>query len=119
MIDWDTLRLAPRLHDLSRAIDIGIGWSSRVVDPYAFTWNQVDVPTVEDVVEWMTSYLELAPPLSRREIELFPYICAAMWGTAGCPGVPRKDQDLEGCDRVVDFMRFWLDEAPTIQDALS
>ena len=73
----------------------------------------------EDIVDWMASYLELAPPLSGREIELFPYVCAAMWGTAGCPGVPRRDSEIENCGRVLDFMRVWLREATSIQDALS
>lgn len=118
VIDWDTARLAPRLHDLSRAIDIGIGWSSSLDDPYNFSWHYTDVPTVEDIVEWMRSYLELGPPLSRREIDLFPSVCAAMWGTAGCPGVPRSDAEIESCEKVTDFMRLWLTEASAIQDAL-
>lgn len=119
VVDWDTVRLAPRLHDVSRAIDIGVGWSASVEDPYAFRWHLTEVPTVGDIVEWMEAYLEFGPPLSRREIELFPYVCAAMWGTAGCPGVPRSDADMEHCGRVVDFMRFWVREASAIQDALA
>lgn len=118
VIDWDTLRLAPRLHDLSRAIDIGIGWSSQVVDPYAFAWHLVDIPRMDDIIDWMKAYLELAPPLSAKEIELFPYVCAAMWGTAGCPGVPRRDSEVEGGRKLLDFMRLWLREASAIQDAL-
>ena len=57
-------------------------------------------------------------PYPPKEIELFPYVCAAMWGTAGCPGVPRSDAAIEGCRKVVDFMRFWLQEAAAVRDAL-
>lgn len=119
VIDWDTVRLAPRLHDLSRAIDIGIGWGSSVEDPYTFSWHQTDVPSVDDIAEWMESYLELGPPLSQKEVKLLPYVCAAMWGVAGCPAVPRSDAEVENCERAADFMRLWLTEASAIQDALS
>ena len=119
VIDWVTVRLAPRLHDLSRAIDIGIGWDPSLEDSSTFGWHLTQVPSVEDVVEWMDSYLELGPPLSRKEVEMFPYVCAAMWGIAGCPAVPRTDAEIENAERAADFMRFWLTEASAIQDALS
>ena len=62
---------------------------------------------------------DYATTLSARESELFPYVCAAMWGTAGTACVPSDDTQVEGCERVVDFMRFWLVEAAAIRRALT
>ncbi len=119
VIDWDTARLAPRIQDVARAIDIGLGWGPLVEDYDGFTWQRTEIPVVSDVAHWVNCYLQEGPPLSQREIELFPYICAAMWPTAGGAQVPASEEEMAECDRVVRFMRFWLNEATVIQDALS
>jgi len=38
--------------------------------------------------------------LCPREIELCPYVCAAMWGTAAVSDAPSHDSQLEGCEPV-------------------
>jgi Ser/Thr protein kinase RdoA (MazF antagonist) len=118
VIDWDTTRLAPRIQDLARAIDVGMGWSSAVSTYDSFQWRLTDTATIEDVAKWLSCYLELAPPLSRTEAELLPYACAAMWPTAGGSQVPGTDEQVQDCERVVQFMRFWVDEAQAISDVL-
>ena len=66
----------------------------------------------------MDCYRQTAPPFSRKELELLPYAGAAMWPTAGGSQVPNRDEEVEDCDGVVRFMRFWIDEAKAIQEAL-
>lgn len=117
VIDWDTARLAPRIQDVARALDIGLGWGA-VEDYDSFQWQRTEIPEVADVVHWVDCYRETAPPFSRKELELFPYACAAMWPTAGGSQVPGTEARVADCDRVVQFMRFWLDEAAVIQEAL-
>ena len=118
VIDWDTARLAPRIQDFARAMNVGLGWGASVPDDDSFKWRWTDLPTVADVVHWVDHYRETAPPLTRTELELLPFVCVAMWPQSGGSQVPNTDADVEDCDRVVKFMRFWLDEARAIQDAL-
>lgn len=78
VIDWDTTRLAPRIQDLARAVDVGLGWGESVETYDSYQWRWTDTPTVEAVAQWMNGYLAMAPPLTTKEVELFPYVCAAI-----------------------------------------
>ena len=118
VIDWDTARLAPRIQDVARAMDVCLGWGTSVEDYDSFQWRKTAVPEVADVVHWVDRYRDSGPAFSRKEVELLPYACAAMWPTAGGSHVPNSEAEVPGCDRVVQFMRFWLDEAAAIQEAL-
>ncbi len=118
VIDWDTARLAPRLQELCRALNVGIGWGAPILDNDNYRWQWMGVPSVGDVADWMNHYRESAPPLSLDETELLPYVCVGMWPQSGGSQVPSCDEEVEGCDRVVQFMRFWFDEAEAVRDAL-
>lgn len=118
-IDWDTARLAPRIQDVARAVNIAVGWGPTVVDYYSYKWHRTEVPEVADVARWARHYLQTAPAFSRKELALFPHVCAAMMPTAGASQVPEVEAEMAGCERVVELMRFWLDEAEAIRDALA
>lgn len=118
VIDWDTARLAPRIQDFARAMNVGLGWGVSVPDDDSFKWRATDIPTVADVIHWVECYRGRAPPLTRTELELLPFVCVAMWPQSGGSQVPNTDAEVEDCDRVVKFMRFWIDEARAIQDTL-
>ena len=63
----------------------------------------------------MAPYHEEAPPLSADEADLLPPLCAAYWLTSACAKVPRDAAEVEGCERMVHFMRRWLDGAADLR----
>ncbi len=118
VIDWDTARLAPRIQDFARAMNVGLGWGASVPDDDSFKWRWTDIPSVADVVHWVDCYRETGPPLTQTELKFLPFVCVAMWPQSGGSQVPNTDADVDDCNRVLHFMQFWIDEATTIQNAL-
>ena len=71
------------------------------------------------MVRWVQCYLQTAPAFGRKELDLLPHVCAAMMPAAGASQVPDTEAEITGCERVVQLMRFCLDEAAAIRAALS
>lgn len=118
VIDWDTTRLAPRIQDVARAMNVGIGWGP-VDTHYSFAWQLTATPDIGAIIRWVDHYLQNAPPFTREELELFPYLCAAIWPTSGGAQVPRNEDEVHNCERVAEYMRFFVDEADAIRRAIA
>lgn len=118
VIDWDTTRLAPRIQDAARALNVAIGWGP-VDTYYSFAWQLTATPDLGAIARWVDHYLQDAPPFTQEELELFPYLCAAVWPTSGGAQVPRNEEEVNNCERVAEYMQFYLDEAEAIKLAIA
>jgi Ser/Thr protein kinase RdoA (MazF antagonist) len=118
VIDWDTARLAPRLLDVAYAINMAVGWSAEVKGFFDFRWKDAVIPQQADIARWLDLYRQGGPQFSDEEIALLPPLCAAYWLTSSCGRVPLQEEEVDGCEQVVHFMRYWLDAADELSIAL-
>ena len=118
VVDWDHARMGSRLMDIAHAINIGLGWRGSIDYHEDFLWRDAVVPSRETFINWLIAYHHQAPPLTDVEIQILPLICAALWPAPSIAFVPTNDNEVVGCNAMVDYMQHYLDKAEDISKAL-
>jgi Ser/Thr protein kinase RdoA (MazF antagonist) len=111
MVDFDNSRLEPRIYDVAYAMDMMLGLDWRREPEEEYLWRDARLLRPEIIGPWMTAYSRYAPPLSAAEIRLLPWVCAAVWPEAIHGFLPKTAEEMPGCERVAECMRYLLGNA--------
>ena len=111
IVDFDNSRPEPRLYDVAYALDMMLGLNWRREADEDLIWRNARPLEPAALHPWMTAYSRHAPPLSEAEIQLLPWVCAAVWPEAIQGFLPKSTADVPGCEKVVQCMRQLLAKA--------
>ena len=110
VVDFDNTRPEPRLYDVAYALCtmIGLKWHSEAHPSHV--WKNVNILTSQAVAAWLHAYRTHAPAFSEEEVRLLPLVCAAVWPEVLNGFVPCNSEEVEGCEAVIYFMRYLLED---------
>ena len=108
IVDFDQARPEPRLYDIAYAFGhlYGTYWPSEN-DSSGF-WTKAGILSEDDLKNWVKAYSTFGPPLTPQEEELLPLVCAAVWPRIIETKIPQTDEELEGCESVLNYMSHLL-----------